>query len=175
MLDYQLMNGQSPFAIANYFIRRAAQEGVPLTPMKLIKLVYIAHGWYLALAGKRLIREPIEAWKYGPVIESLYHAFKPYGNTPLPSSAATDAVFTDNEHEDIRRLLDKVWEGYSKLSAAQLSTITHQPDTPWSQVYDPNQRNIVIPDELIRKHYQEKIDARKRRTEAAPAEAPAAA
>ena len=159
------MNAQSPFAIANYFIRKASEESVPLTPVKLMKLVYIAHGWYLALAGKQLIREPIEAWKYGPVIESLYHAFKRYGNTPLPISAATDATITDNEHGDIKRVLDKVWEKYSKLTAAQLSTITHQPDTPWSQVYDPDQFNVTIPDELIKKYYQAKIDASKRSAE----------
>jgi uncharacterized phage-associated protein len=167
------MNPQSPFAIANYFIRKAAEAKIPLSPMKLIKLVYIAHGWYLALANKPLIWEPIEAWQYGPVIESLYHAFKRYGNTPLPLSAATDAVITDNEHKDVERLLNKVWEAYSKFSAAQLSTITHQPDTPWSQVYDPNQRRITIPDELIKKHYQNKIDASRRTTAAATA--PAAA
>jgi uncharacterized phage-associated protein len=163
------MNPQSSFAIANYFILKAAETNIPLTPMKLIKLVYIAHGWYLALAGKPLLREPIEAWKYGPVIESLYHAFKRYGNTALPLSAATDAVITDNEHNDITRLLDKVWEKYSKLTAAQLSTITHQPETPWSQVYNPNGLNIIIPDDIIRKHYQDKLDAGRKRTAPAPA------
>lgn len=167
------MNPQSPFAIANYFIQKAASEGVALTPMKLIKLVYIAHGWYLALANKPLIREPIEAWQYGPVIESLYHAFKRYGNASLPISAATDAVIMDNEHQDITRLLDKIWERYSKFTAAQLSTITHQSDTPWSQVYKPNQRRVVIPDDLIKKHYQDKIDA-SRRTNPSPATAAAA-
>lgn len=159
------MNPQSPLAIANYFIRKAAEANIPLSPMKLIKLVYIAHGWYLALAGKPLLREPIEAWKYGPVIPSLYHSFKAYGNNPLPLIAATDTTISDNEHEDIRRLLDRVWESYSKFTPLQLSTITHQSDTPWSQVYDPRQRHTVIPDELIRQHYQNKLDARKRRTE----------
>jgi uncharacterized phage-associated protein len=132
--------------------------------MKLIKLVYIAHGWYLALAGRPLLREPIQAWKYGPVIASLYHSFKQYGNNPLPVTAATDEVIADNEHEDVRRLLDKVWEAYSKFTPAQLSTITHQSDTPWSQVYDQYQRHAIIPDELIRQHYQNKIDAGNRRT-----------
>jgi uncharacterized phage-associated protein len=158
------MNPQSPFAIANYFIRKAAETGVTLTPMKLIKLVYIAHGWYLGLAGKPLLREPVEAWQYGPVIESLYHAFKRYGNTPIPPSADTGAVISDNEHRDITRLLDKVWEKYSRLTAAQLSTITHQPNTPWTQVYNPNGINVIIPDDIIRKHYQDKIDAGRKRT-----------
>lgn len=165
------MDAQSPFAIANYFIRKSAESGVPLTPMKLIKLVYIAHGWYLALAGKPLLGESIEAWQYGPMIKSLYRAFKCYGNKPLPLSAATDAVIDDNEHEDVRRLLDKIWERYSRLTAAQLSTITHQPDTPWSQVYDPYQRGTLIPDHLIRKHYQDKIDASRRPAPAAAAAA----
>lgn len=161
------MNPQAPIAIANYFIRKAAAANIPLSPMKLIKLVYIAHGWFLALAGRPLLREAIEAWKYGPVIPSLYHSFKAYGNNPLPVIAATDAAIDDNEHEDIRRLLDRVWESYSKFTPLQLSTITHQSDTPWSQVYDQRQRHTVIPDELIRQHYQNKLDARNRRTEAA--------
>jgi uncharacterized phage-associated protein len=168
------MNPQSPFAIANYFIQKAAEAGVPLTSMKLIKLVYIAHGWFLALAGRALLREPVQAWQYGPVIPSLYHAFKQYGNNPIPQSAATTEQIEDNEHADIRRLLDKVWDGYSKFTAAQLSTITHQSDTPWSQVYDEHHRHAVIPDELIRQHYQGKLDASRRRaaaTTAAPATA----
>lgn len=80
--------------------------------------------------------------------------------------AATDEFIADNEHQDVRRLLDKVWESYSKFTPAQLSTITHQSDTPWSQVYNQYQRHTIIPDELIRQHYQNKIeiDARKRRT-----------
>jgi uncharacterized phage-associated protein len=56
-------------AIANEFIKVAKRNGVLLTPMKLQKLVYFAHGWYLALLGKPLINEPVEAWKFGPVIQ----------------------------------------------------------------------------------------------------------
>jgi hypothetical protein len=32
-------------AIANYFIDKALEDDRELTPMKLIKLVYLAHGW----------------------------------------------------------------------------------------------------------------------------------
>ena len=65
--------------ISNYFIQKLHETGHPVTAMKLIKLVYIAHGWYLALnEGKSLINEAIQAWKYGPVIHSLYHKLKKY-------------------------------------------------------------------------------------------------
>src|SRR5439155_19093596 len=120
-----IADAQSPFAVANYFIRKAALTKMPLTPMKLIKLVYLAHGWHLALTGRSLIREPVEAWKFGPMIESLYHAFKRYGNSPIPPEAATDAELKDGDG-NVKRILDKVWDSYSKYTAAQLSTLTHQ-------------------------------------------------
>jgi uncharacterized phage-associated protein len=73
----------NPIAIANYFIELAKF----ITPMKLQKLVYFAHGWCLALADKPLINEKIEAWQYGPVVSSLYREFKKYGNEGITSPA----------------------------------------------------------------------------------------
>ena len=34
-------------AVANYFLEKAEQEGKPITPLQIQKLVYIAYGWYL--------------------------------------------------------------------------------------------------------------------------------
>lgn len=34
----------TPQHIANYFLERAEREGVRVSPLKLIKLVYIAYG-----------------------------------------------------------------------------------------------------------------------------------
>ena len=41
----------NPTTVANYFIDKYAKVG-NLTPMKIIKLTYIAYGWYLALTNK---------------------------------------------------------------------------------------------------------------------------
>ena len=36
--------------------------------MHAIKLVYLCHGWMLGIYGRSLIGEPVEAWRYGPVV-----------------------------------------------------------------------------------------------------------
>src|SRR5215510_7158653 len=70
-------------AAANWFL----DLGQPLTPMKLQKLVYFAHGWSLALTGVPLIKDAVEAWRYGPVIPALYHEFKHNGARPITDRA----------------------------------------------------------------------------------------
>ena len=66
----------SAAAVANEFLHLAHRDDRPITPLKMQKLVYFAHGWHLAITGAPLISEPIQAWQYGPVISSLYQIFK---------------------------------------------------------------------------------------------------
>ncbi len=71
--------------VANYFLSLVNEDqGEGITNMKMQKLVYYAQGFSLAMLNKPLFEEPIEAWQYGPVVPTLYHAFKKYGNVPLP-------------------------------------------------------------------------------------------
>src|SRR5947209_3400405 len=74
-------------AIANYFLDLAEAEAKSLTPMKLQKLVYYAHGWHLALTGRPLLDEEIQAWSFGPVIRSLYNEFREFGAEPITRRA----------------------------------------------------------------------------------------
>jgi uncharacterized phage-associated protein len=161
-------------AIANFFIEVAALEHKHLTPLQLIKLVYIAHGWYLGLTGNPLINEPPEAWQYGPVIPSLYHALKIYGNGPIlekiaefrpgptgptgPGMKLAMQEVSAPSEPHIRRFLQSVWNRYGKLSASQLSLLTHQPDTPWSHTWEQYRakyiKGVDIPEDLIKQHYE---------------------
>ena len=152
----------SPATVANYFLERASASGQPLTPMQVIKLTYIAHGWHLGYFNAPLIGERVEAWRYGPVIDSLYHSLKRYGNSAvqafLPAPIDEDARLRVTGNT--ANLLDHVWQRYGRLSGPQLSTLTHQPNTPWSQVWNaagPFARSEPISDELIQQHYQQMI------------------
>lgn len=62
--------GYSAKAVANYFLAQYGKHG--LNPLKLQKLVYIAHGWNLAVRNQPLVDNELpEAWEYGPVFASL--------------------------------------------------------------------------------------------------------
>ena len=136
-------------SVANFFIDKSNNEGQIITLMKLSKLVYIAHGWSLALLNRLLIKEPIEAWKFGPVIESLYHEFKRFGNTNINMFAIADTI----KEEEIVALLNKVWDGYKKYTPYELSNWTHVKGSPWDQVYSPNRRNQEIDNDTIKEYF----------------------
>ena len=143
-------------AVANEFISLASSERRTLTPMAIIKLVYIAHGWSLALYGRPLIEEDVEAWQYGPVVPDLYQAMKSYGSGPVTAPLPRSVFWGGRDQIDdwAKPLIKRVFELYGGLSAVQLSALTHQPDTPWSETYDRSRRNAVISDDLITKHYK---------------------
>jgi uncharacterized phage-associated protein len=135
-------------AVANFLLDTAKENQSFLTPMKLQKLVYFAHGWCLGLQNRPLINEQVEAWDFGPVIPSLYHKFKDFGNAQITRPASdfdysqVDFPFviptipTDDTEESTYAiaLLTRIWEIYGGFSAAQFSNMTHEADSPWDKV-----------------------------------------
>src|SRR5689334_3355834 len=75
-------------AIANAFLNLGFREKRGISPMKLQKLVYFAHGYYPGAYKNPLIDECFEAWPYGPVVPSLYHEFKEFGNSRITRLAS---------------------------------------------------------------------------------------
>ncbi|MDD9811114.1 MAG: DUF4065 domain-containing protein [Gammaproteobacteria bacterium] len=164
----------SAIAVANHFLDLAKSAGQEITPMKMQKLVYFAHGWHLAIFDAPLIKENVMAWKYGPVISSLYHGFKKYGKSAI-TDPAVDIVFNKDENGDIdimsgrfitprpdnmdsevEDLLKAVLESYGRLSAIRLSELTHAHDSPWSRVWKGfSSRDVPIPNEEIKKYFSQ--------------------
>lgn len=155
----------TPQHIANYFLDAAEAEGSTVDLMKLIKLVYIAYGWVLALTGNKLFDEPVEAWKHGPVVPSIYHEFKHYRSSPICESSGIWDMETNGyqipkipkSEKVTQMILEKVWAAYKPFSGWSLRRKTHEAGTPWSVTYDPSIMSKPIPDELIRNHFHIKI------------------
>lgn len=161
-------------AIANWFLERAEQCGEHLTAMKLQKLAYLSHGWHLAFAGRPLVHDAVEAWKWGPVFRSLYREFRDFGSKPIDRRATAfdgasleERVITIDDYDnpgETRQFLEAIWEAYGDYTAPQLSAITHQPGTPWHQMYERMGNQIlpytVIPNDMIAAHYRTLLNER---------------
>jgi uncharacterized phage-associated protein len=146
--------------VANEFLRQAQERGATLTNMELQKLVYIAHGYSLAILDRPLVKQHVEAWRYGPVIPDLYHALRQYGSGNVGSPINLLPKETLSETDS--KLVESVLSAYGQFSGPQLSTMTHREGTPWREVYEPNAsfHSDIIPDRLIKAHYLELLDER---------------
>lgn len=116
------------FDVADYFLSKTDEEaGDVISNLKLQKLVYYAQGFTLAVTGKPLFNEPIEAWQHGPVVPDLYHRYKDHGAYGIP--APTNVDFSKFSSE-IKEILDEVYDVYGQFSAWKLRNMTHE-EAPW--------------------------------------------
>lgn len=141
--------------IANEFIRR---NGSPLLQMKLQKLIYISHGWNLAVNGYALIENQIEAWDGGPVIRLIWNHIRDFGyNAPnyLIVDHHTNEPYSENLTDTENGIIDHTWRKYNVFSGLELSEMTHKLGTPWSNAYFGVGRNSLLLNEDIQQHFIE--------------------
>lgn len=153
------MSQQKSLSVAQYLLNKCNQGGQVLTPMQLMKLVYIAHGYMLGKHGKPLLGESVQAWKYGPVVPSVYHAVKVFGSAPVTAVPHADPGFAFSDEE--REIMDLVVGAYGRFDGVTLSAATHRSGTPWKQTWDAYGRNAPISNDLIENFYREILNSKK--------------
>ena len=156
-------------SVANYFIDLAKRSNTPITQLGLMKRVYIAYGFCLAMLDKSILDERfdrVEAWKYGPVIPSVYHSFKQYKDKPITGKTVimewdeqkglAHYVTPELEDKEAKKIVEFVWNRYKGFSESEMVSLTHKDGTPWALCYVPNM-NAVIPDSFTKLYYQKLI------------------
>ena len=137
-----------PRAVANEFLKLNNGQ---MNQMKLQKLVYLSHGWNLAINGAPLVAGRIEAWDGGPVMRLIWNHIRDFGyNTQ-------DELFGESKNKPFKAILsanersvvEHVWRKYSVFDGLQLSEMTHRPGTPWTNAYFGRGRNHALSDEDI--------------------------
>jgi uncharacterized phage-associated protein len=132
--------GADAKAVANKLLDWADADGIPVSPMKLQKLVFFPHADFLVNYGKPLVRQDFEAWDYGPVIPSLYAEFKHWKDARILSRArafnpANGLKITPILHlapDEMAFLRDR-FAYYRDFSAVELSRMSHNSDGAWRQ------------------------------------------
>lgn len=130
--------------VAHYIVKAQASIGASVTPMKLQKLLYYVKAWGL-VAGTPLFNGTFKKWKYGPVNQYVYSAFKACKGNPIP------ATFGDIRQEptgEKKKLIDFITQCYGEYDALALSAMTHKED-PWLKT----PQDETIQDEVMLQYY----------------------
>lgn len=146
-------------AVANEFLDKSSEISV----LKLVKLCYIAQGFSLAVLDRPIFNDDrIEAWRYGPVVPSIYHEFKHFKKGSITEKSKFLTLNNDFDFieetpeltdENDKKIVEIVWNMYGKFSAGELVNLTHKEGTPWDLTYRPNS-NKIIPNDLIKEYYK---------------------
>ncbi len=164
----------SAVAVANEFLDLQAADTSnfpPIDQMKIQKLVYYAHAWWLAIKNEPLFDDDIEAWPWGPVVRNVYGEFKSCGKSPITTERAMELVKTgesgafkvrepEKPSKAVRDFLASVWKSHKPLTGIQLSNATHGPGEPWTIVkeqYESLDDKPRIPNELILEVFKAKL------------------
>lgn len=118
----------SCYQVADYFLSLQDEDvGDFISNLKLQKLVYYAQGFWLAIHGRPLFDEEIEAWTHGPVVPVLYHHYKGFRSERIPTPTNIDFDCYTEQHKE---LFDEIYALYGQYSAWKLREMTHN-ESPW--------------------------------------------
>jgi uncharacterized phage-associated protein len=134
--------------VARYLIK-----SLPVDNLKLQKLLYYSQAVHLVLHEKTpLFPEDIEAWDYGPVVPSVYHAYKPFGFDIIPG---IDEPSTLSMLE--MRSADMALAGFGNLTGPELINQTHH-EKPWKSAYKPGRPSNIISLDMMYDYFKENLD-----------------
>ncbi len=148
--------------IAYAFVKRGIDERAPISQMKLQKMIYFAQGIHLAIHGRALIKDAIQAWKFGPVIPDVYHDYKLYGSSPINDFKWTistkyflsDGILSELDATALETI-NMTWDALKDWNAIQLSNWTHLEGSPWQKLYKDGVSDITIPQQLMQEYFKQ--------------------
>lgn len=120
-----------------------------ISNLKLQKLLYYAQGTFLAITGRRLFGDAIEAWTHGPVVPNVYHTYKVYGDKGIEPPENFDA---ENFSAEENALLAEVYNEFGQYSAWKLRNMSHN-ETPWQNTEPGKEIRVQLIKQYFEEHY----------------------
>jgi len=111
--------------VANYFLAAQDQSERDITNLKLQKLCAYAQAMSLVLLDKPLFSEPLEAWRLGPVVCSVYNKFSKYRGEIIPDIGLSEAFAREPFDDEQKFILELTANYYGGYSPSRLSSASH--------------------------------------------------
>lgn len=122
---------------ARYLIQRNLDAGVPITNLKLQKILYYVQGYSFRQLNSEAFSDPVYRWPYGPVVPSVYFAYNINRANEICEldDLSIDSLKTLRAYDGIKNLVDAIDDACKGKSAAELVNMTHH-ESPWMEAAD---------------------------------------
>lgn len=150
--------------VAKYILAK-----ITCTQLKLQKLVYLCFADYLCDTGKLLFTDKIYAFKYGPVVDTVYKKYKEYGYEAIEEErgdidsrdvfempAKSRILFAEDGTGKIVSI-DKTLKKYGDLTAIDLVELTHKEESPWRKTYKDEETYLEMELDTIKNYHKFEI------------------
>lgn len=134
----------SSFDVADWFIRQSKRDRVPLSPLKLHRLLYLAQADYAGRhGGAALMPSIFVATELGPIEPNLYRVFE-YGS---PKVTVRDPA------EKVRTFLTEIWRLFGEETIEALNR--HIARDPALKEAETLGEGTVISLAMMHKHHKD--------------------
>lgn len=142
--------------IAKELLRLSAQKGLSITNLHLQKMLYYTQGFSYACFNHPLFDDGLEAWKYGPVVPSVYNQYKQFVSSPIPyTENMSDCEVDGGTEKFLNLIVDKI----GRKDPWALVSMTHN-EKPWKEAYSPYYSR-EISKESMKDYFEGLINGRK--------------
>ena len=118
--------------VAHYAITKCFTENHPISNLQLQKILYYIQRSFLQ-ADSIAFDEDFEAWRFGPVIPSVYRVYCGFAGTPIRLKYEMDKL--PDFEADYKARMDSVINEKRDISPWDLVRETHHDGGAWKSVY----------------------------------------
>lgn len=137
--------------VANFIINECNRQDIPITNLKLQKLLYFIQGEFAKLYDKRLIADDFYAWQLGPVVPEVYYKFAIYSSSHIPMQKEQ---YGEELSEEVEQRISALLPRYIRMSTWDLVDLSHEQD-PWKYAHQIFGDKTLIPYESIYQFFRE--------------------
>ena len=111
------------FDVSSYFVMRGVEEKFPITQISLQELLHFAQGFHLAYQQECLFADKIYAWKFGPVVRTVFNRHRVFGRQLITPDSPLPICMSGK------------LPGNREKLPFELVQLAHKKGSPWHQVY----------------------------------------
>ena len=133
---------------AYYLVGLYKEDNKPVTQLHIQKLIFLFEAYYMNVTNKPYLYQcEFKAWNFGPVATKLYNKFKIYGRNNI--ELTQEQIEEGNSiPEEIKELLQKLYDAFKDYTAMQLVSFTHAEGSPWKEAWEKEEYSVISKEKM---------------------------